>query len=230
MQKIGITERGDPSLDKSWISWVSSGNPAILITKNPSMITSMLRDISSPNVIVHATITGYGGTILEPNVPELETSLAGYKTLLETLGDDRVVLRIDPIILTEKGLHAAQNVLFKALLINPTPRVRISFLDMYDHVKIRFENVGLPLPYDTFHAPSEARWNAWKILGEPELCGEPDMPNTPCISVIDCEILGVDPVPNDFPQRTACGCLGNKHELLKTRKRCFNGCIYCYWK
>lgn len=31
--KIGVTERGDPALDLSWLPWVKNGNPTVLITK-----------------------------------------------------------------------------------------------------------------------------------------------------------------------------------------------------
>ncbi len=233
IQKIGITERGDPALDKRWIPWVREGKPAILITKAPGVLASMLQEPEmprEPNIIVHATITGYGGTVLEPHVPVMEHSFAGYKALIDFLGSDRVVLRVDPIILTQKGLALAERTIIDVKKINPASRVRISFLDMYDHVKQRFTDAGLPLPQETFHAPQQQRWNAWKNLGEPELCGEPGMPNIPCISAKDCEILGVQPVLGEFQQRKTCGCLGNKHELLTNRYRCPHSCLYCFWR
>jgi hypothetical protein len=61
MKLIGITERGDAALDMGWKSWVSSGRPAILITKNPRLLMDKLLDVESRNIIVHCTITGWGG-------------------------------------------------------------------------------------------------------------------------------------------------------------------------
>ena len=70
MNEIGITERGDAALDTSWFQWVvEEKQPAILITKDPSKLNRILNDLDfAPNIIVHATITGFGGTILEPIV------------------------------------------------------------------------------------------------------------------------------------------------------------------
>ena len=90
MQRIGITERGDAALDwVDWWDWVSDGQPAILITKDPQKLSERLTKIDNPKVIVHATITGWGGTPLEPNVPEPELALRGFADLVARLGPDR---------------------------------------------------------------------------------------------------------------------------------------------
>ena len=67
--KIGITEAGDAGLDLSWEPKLSAVDGAILITKciSPSFYDAVLRN--KDKVIVHATFTGYGGTVLEPCVP-----------------------------------------------------------------------------------------------------------------------------------------------------------------
>ena len=66
--KIGATDGGDAGLDLSWKEKLSSVDGAVLITKRvtPKLIEAV-RNL--PNVIVHATCTGYGSTVLEPNVP-----------------------------------------------------------------------------------------------------------------------------------------------------------------
>lgn len=77
--RIGITERGDAALDTSWEDWVFvQKRPAILISKDPlklfTEVTSMVDQYGfCPNIIVHCTITGFGGTKIEPNVRELIT-------------------------------------------------------------------------------------------------------------------------------------------------------------
>ena len=87
------------------------------------------------------------------------------------------------------------------------------------------------LPFDFyFHAPLKQRLEIWNKMDKPELCGEPDMETTGCISEIDCRILGVEPIERDFKQRQECLCLGNKQELLNDKKVCPSKCIYCYWK
>ena len=79
MVQVGITERGDAALNTSWKKWVENGQPAILITKNvKKLIEENKQLLLNGNVIIHATITGLGGTQWEPNVPY-------YKNILEFL-------------------------------------------------------------------------------------------------------------------------------------------------
>jgi len=239
IEKIGITERGDAALDLSWIDWVKADKPAILITKDPLALCGIIRenDLQERRIIVHATITGFGGTILEPDVLPAEDQIIGYNALSSLLSHDRVVLRVDPIIPTEKGVKTALRVMRYAV----KRRVRISFLDFYRHVQTRFREVGLPIPYvymDGFtvnmHSNLAYRQGALKQITDriqiaPEICGEPNMVCTGCISEIDCELLGVVPgVKTNI--RAGCKCLSNKQELLTERKQCKHNCLYCYWK
>lgn len=69
--KFGITERGDIAFDDGWINPVRNGDvsAAILISKDmptPSGKEAMLA--MKDRLTFHATTTGFGGTILEPNV------------------------------------------------------------------------------------------------------------------------------------------------------------------
>jgi hypothetical protein len=58
---IGITERGDAGLDLSWADRLSEVDGAILITKNPRpKFQKVVMEASKP-VIIHFTVTGYGG-------------------------------------------------------------------------------------------------------------------------------------------------------------------------
>lgn len=230
--KIGITERGDAAFNLKWKKWIFSKKPAILITKQPGELLGHLLDFTDPNIIIHCNITGNGGTDMEPNVPDYKDSLESYYYLVEKYGKDRVVLRIDPIIPIEPYLKNSFDVLntAKAELGENITRVRISFMDNYNHVKERMSNCGMK-PFDyKFHAPIKDRIKIWKQMGEPEMCGEEGMTSTSCISEVDCKILGVEPIKQEFSQRKACGCLGNKHELLNSPKPCQSKCVYCYWK
>lgn len=227
---IGVTEQGDPAFDSSWMRWVDQGRPAVLITKDPLRIYLELLWANKRNVIVHTTITGFGGTKIERHVPPLDIALEGYGSLVKMLGADRVVLRVDPIIPTPKGIDTAARVIAMAREIAET-RVRISFLDYYKHVQARFAKAGIP-PLDYgFHASLDLRKSVWERLGQPEVCGEPDLPSSPCIGPRECEILGVEPMTDAKGQRKACRCLANKLELLTGKvKPCPHGCLYCYWQ
>ena len=167
MQRIGVTEQGDAGLDFAWVPWVAAGNPAILISKNPASVAARLaqmrRNGSPTTVIVHATITGNGGTALEPHVPATEKALAGFARLVALLGAERVVLRVDPIPGTPEGLGAALNVIRQARAIAAT-RVRVSWMDHYPHGNARMAAAGLAIPWQTFHAPLMVREDHLTLL------------------------------------------------------------------
>ena len=225
---IGITERGDAALDFGWSPWVEQGRPAILISKDPMRLHERLtKHIVNPmpNIIVHATITGYGGTPLEPNVPRPEMALKGYEKLIALLGTKRVVLRVDPVVPSDLGLLLAAEMVHQA-----EGRVRISFIDSYDHVRGKMAAAHMSLGWETFHAPFDIRKKAWENLGKPEICGEPGFECTGCVSKVDCETLGVSPGEVGDAQRSYCSCLTNKKELLKNKSQCAHGCLYCYWR
>jgi len=238
--EIGITERGDAALDLDWVPWVERGKPAILITKDPQRLHRLLQDlfngivIDKPRheivegIIVHATITGYGGTVLEPHVPKPSDALEGYEELCKLLGFDRVVLRVDPVIPTDEGIKIAKAILERQKFIHS--RARISFIDNYTHVKERLKAAGTGLPWESFHAPLELRKRAWEELGKPETCGEPGFECCGCVSEVDCGLFGIDPLLASKGQRKFCSYLANKTELLSNRKPCPHGCLYCYWK
>lgn len=222
--RVGITERGDPALDHSWLPWVREGNAAIIISKNCIVIERLLSELMMPNVIIHCGITGWGGTPIEPNVPPCAETLAAYKRLSEKYGSDRVVLRIDPIIPTVDGVA-------KAMRVNEHKigRVRISFLDAYDHIRENMKAQGIYL-HKGFHADEDIRKSIWEVMGCPETCAEPGLPSVGCVGEKDCEILGIDPKPLFKGQRPLCPCLANKFELLSKKELCGHKCIYCYWK
>ena len=114
--KIGITERGDPSIDFTWIEKVKNMDGVILITKNltDKVIENVIPELHK--YIFHVTCTGYGGTVVEPNIPAFYRQLEQAKKLLDLgVSVDRVVIRIDPIIPTVKGMRVAGKVFLNAI-------------------------------------------------------------------------------------------------------------------
>lgn len=221
---IGITERADPTVNLNWLPWVESGKPAILVTKSPSQLLSLLP--LRNNIIIHCTITGLGGTAIEPSIYDPSIEIQAYHDLCRIFGASRIVLRIDPII--PWFLSIADYV---RLASEAEGRVRISFLDMYPHARARFSRAGIDTSAQSaFHAPLSVRQDYYDALGEPEVCAEPGLPSVSCVSLADCAVLGVAPKDNLRGQRPLCGCLGNKTELCNTLPRCSYGCLYCYWK
>jgi len=250
--KIGITEAGDAGLDLSWAKKLDSVDGAILITKQATPGFQQLVLENKKKFIVHATVTGYGGTVLEPNVPPYAEELAAVESLVSYgFPREKVVIRVDPIIPTEKGLKRAEDV-FLAAMDMGFARYRVSVIDMYPHVRVRFQTCGLPLPYgnsmfagrESLEAIDELlseMENAWRDMGHQsadlriESCAEPYLYEPipcGCISEMDLRLLGLDTSDVDSlgAQRTHCMCYSGKTELLRHRHPCKHNCLYCYWK
>ena len=249
MYKIGITEAGDAGLDLSWVLKLPFVDGAVVITKKitPQFIEAALTN--KDKLILHATITGYGGTILEPNVPFFADELDLVCDLVNRgFPKEKVVIRVDPIIPTVKGFAAAGTILRESIK-KGFERFRVSLIDMYPHVRERFVQHGLPLPYDGKFSPDDVHFrmatNMFETLKKQftadgkklriEACAEPRLKgveHTGCISAYDLTLLGLDPSDTDSsgPQRRNCLCYSGKTELLTNRRPCPNGCLYCYWR
>lgn len=238
-QEIGITETSDISFHLEAFDNLRRAN--IIITKRltDGLINKLL--IHKDKIILHLTVTGMGGTMVEPFVPPMETTKAKFDYLIESgFPVEQCVLRIDPIITTPKGIKTAISVL-KLFRDSGITRIRWSSLDLYDHVKERFGEKGIPLPQPKFHAHIVKRNGLYSILEGIcqvegwilEACGEPDFEPTPCVSQRDLDILGIDDIKlvGKKGQRASCSCPSNKVELIQGKpERCGNSCLYCYWK
>lgn len=238
---FGITERGDASRDLSWIQKMDKVVGAVLITKN--IHSKPFQDATiayKDKVIVHATITGMGGTFVEPNVLPWQEEMSALAEFVKEFPIEHVVLRIDPIIPTETSINNIILMLEEANKIG-IKRVRFSFIDYYQHVKER----GLKLPWDTFHAPNHnVFWAMFWLKCKQryygftmESCGEhyPFIPKdwkVGCISKRDYDILKIKTLPPVLKskQRKECLCINSKTELLSSRAQCPNKCLYCYWR
>ena len=240
--RIGITERGDAALDLTWSNKIMSMDGSILITKNISnraFLDKIRTMLKLDRIIIHATITGWGGTELEPNVPTWERTVETFNKIHTKMQEDRLVLRVDPIIPAWTGLERACAVI-KA---STAKRVRISFLDLYPHVIERMKSKGIEIPWDGFHAPEGIRKHCLQHLCDTfperqfEICGEPqttkhsNLEYIGCISQKDLKAFGISDENQKLKgQRATCGCLACKTEMLNQRGQCAHSCLYCYWK
>lgn len=250
--KIGMTECGcDPGIDMSWRTKFEIADGAILITKHitDKFINTVIEDNKRKPITIHASTTGWGGTIVEPNVPEYTIQLNQIVKLINAgFPADRIVLRIDPIIPSKGGFERVKNVLDGAIERNLLPgmRVRISIMDNYPHVIKRFkEHNIIPMYNGARQAPDELFQQLKEIL-EPygkigiifETCAEPKLINTNyieqtgCLSNIDLEKMGLPlyTETNKCTQRADCLCLPLKFQLILNRTPCPHKCLYCYWQ
>ena len=239
--RIGTTESGEIAYNLDAFDRLYKGN--IIITKRltDKLIEKLIE--YKDKIILHCCVTGMGSTRIEPFVPSPQTTLEKLQKLINGgFPTDHIVLRVDPIVPTIKGLNTATSVLrlFRGLGIK---RVRISFLDNYRHVRERFKEIGVELYNGEFHAPLKERLKcltAIKYCAEEcgyesvEACGEPGIESVPCLSQKDIDILGLTDditLEGSKGQRNSCHCPSNKKELLKIKPhKCNNGCLYCYWK
>lgn len=251
--RIGITERGDASLDYTWVNKLLTCpvDGAILITKNitDEFIMQVLRCYEEfKNIVVHCTCTGLGGSTIEPNVPSYRVQLMQFKHLIACgFPKEKCVLRIDPIIPTDYGINALTSVMEYARGLNLLPdiRVRVSVVDNYKHVSQRFVNAGLQKLYGGAYSASESdfnRVNKWlskypdvkfECCAENKLVGD-NIEHCGCVSKKEIELFHIDADVENMdtnPQnRAMCKCLSCKVELLENRRRCTHGCLYCYWR
>ena len=235
--KFGITERGDAGVDFSWTDKLLDLNIVISKVLNDKLIDALIEKSKTNNIIFHCTCTGWGGTDLEKNVfTKYETFEQLQKLIDKGFAKNKIVLRVDPIIPTIKGIVVAENVL-KLFMIMGVKRVKFSFLDMYTHVAKRMIENKIRHPYTSFSAPIEMTTAALEMIKKCEKiydfesCAE----NTPysigCISQKDLDLFGLNTCKSPCgAQRKGCLCLSGKTELLTNKKRCPNGCLYCYWR
>ena len=239
-QRVGVCESGEIAFNLNAFEKLYKANIIISKRLTDDLIKKLIE--YKNNIIFHCCVTGMGNTPIEPFAPSPQTTLEKLQKLINSgFPTDHIVLRVDPIVPTIKGLNTATSVLrlFRGLGIK---RVRISFLDNYKHVRERFKEIGVELYNGEFHAPLKERLKcltAIKYCAEEcgyesvEACGEPGIDSIPCLSQKDIDILGLTDeivLEGSAEQRKSCGCPANKSELLRVKPhRCDNKCLYCYW-
>lgn len=249
--RIGITECGDAGLDLTWYDKIKNNkvDGAVLITKQitPKFIEKIM-DLyrTGHKIIVHCGCTGWGSTVVEPNVPKYKDQLAMLCELIKSgFPETNCVLRIDPIFPTPNGIKRVCEVIDEAYRLGLLPdlRVRISVLDEYKHVKERFKEAGFaPIYGDNFYAPKHMMDDVVTALSQYDLqfetCAEKFLNHgnifvhVGCISERDLRIMGLEQ-KNAYtnPQnRSGCLCLSCKTELLENKCQCPHRCLYCYWR
>ena len=246
--KFGITERGDAGLDLSWQNRLNAVVGAIIISKSDSIELENALLKHSNKCIYHATCTGLGGTLIEPNVPPFRKKLDHIWRLIDQgFPKNQIIIRIDPLMplswieTMEKNLGVKDYLLtLKAILqfaedvgINS---IRYSYLDFYDSTikrlsKLPFKFKSSGLNEDDYIHLEEINKNLIYSA-----CAEFKVPRehrVGCISREDLQRLGIENkylFTGNSLQRQYCLCPKQKLELLNKNYQCDHKCLYCYWK
>ena len=105
-------------------------------TKNPTPIIKYLSQINKP-ILFHVTITPYKKDI-ESNVPNKKEIINSIKEISKLIGIDNIVIRYDPIFLSDKYNLEYHKKAFNRicnLLDGYANKIIISFIDEYKNVK-----------------------------------------------------------------------------------------------
>jgi hypothetical protein len=230
-----LDEKAPPESVHSLVIWTKS--PRNLLS-HPTLSPRIKH---YQNLFLHLTVTGMGGSILEPNIPSPGDVLTLLPDLIRLFaGPEHIRLRFDPIVhLRMPGGSAYSNLECFADVIKPAANlgiseVTISWMDEYRKVITHLNRKGI-----TPQTPSESlkREELKKLLDGARKhgvtlhgCCEPTMERSKCI---DGKLLS-DLHPRGLRcstrraagQRELCGCTESYD--IGSYRFCPHGCLYCY--
>jgi hypothetical protein len=208
-----------------------------------------LRDLIAAydQVYIHLTITGLGGTEVEPGVPGFREVLAQLAACVALAGHPlRVSVRFDPVLHWEESGSVRSNLPFfpeiaAAAGAQGIRDVRVSFAQWYGKSKRRALARGFPF----VDPPDEEKRERAAELAETaaayglvlHACSQPALAGIPGITAsrcIDGALLGSlhpggEPASQgkDRGQRADCLCTESK-DIGSYTQACPHGCVYCY--
>jgi hypothetical protein len=238
---VWVTETSDPFFHWQPVAEVAaSGRPVVVYSKNLVPV-DFFRD--NPRVAVGLTVSGWGGTWLEPGVIAPEAMVAHFNRLAEAVGRERVRLRIDPGIPTAEGLRRALAVLGGVVVPVRTITSIVQFYKGHDRLFSKLEidrsRYTLKSGRAVFPEPQLAAWWLRELLrvrpdfaGCISFCGMPyqvdGAEHTGCVDDELLRAIGVTDFKRVAPgrQRPGCRCVIAKRQALGGP--CTHGCLYCY--
>ncbi|MBM3294695.1 MAG: DUF1848 domain-containing protein [Candidatus Aminicenantes bacterium] len=198
-------------------------------------------------VYAHFTVTGLGGTVLEPGAPPVAEALAQLPGLAAVLGHPRrLSVRFDPVLFWREGDDRRTNLesfvpVAEAAAAAGTTDMRMSFAQPYAKAVRRMRAAGLDFldPEDGEKIEIAARLaetarslglNLWA-------CGQNVLTRAVGIrasSCIDGRLLAelhprraAAPVGKDRSQRAECRCTASV-DIGSYAQTCPHACLYCY--
>jgi hypothetical protein len=191
---------------------------------------------------VMVTVTGYPPR-LEPDMPETSKVLNDMKKLAQKIGQDRVIWRYDPVILTsitDEDFHRRNFDLIARKLAGSVNRVIISIYDEYASAKKRLESMEksgvlqIPETQDIhpqlligFANSAQAASMEIQSCAEKEDFSSFGIKNGACIdAALIKKLWGIELGSKDKNQRPYCLCC--KSVDIGVYGTCGARCVYCY--
>jgi hypothetical protein len=217
----------------------------VIWTKNPQNLLSnkRLRETLAAyrQLYVHLTITGLGGSVLEPRIPAWQEVAGMLEGLVDFTGNvRRISWRFDPIIRAEaEGKIFSNFKLFPDLIPEVSKAgiqlCRTSWVEPYAKVQRRCARRGVNLK---LHAAEERQEHARELSRiaaeygmELHFCAMKGFPRSRCIDGEFLNELHPDGLQCSLArakgQRPLCGCT-KSIDIGWYSQRCPNGCLYCY--
>ena len=207
-------------------------------TKNPKAILTRLAELNDYNYYFQFTLNPYD-TRIESSVPKKNEIISSFKELSSKIGNNKVIWRYDPILLTDTidvNYHIQYFEELAKRSTGFTKRCVISFVDLYKKTSTntRFLNLREPNEVEIF-AIAEAFVKIANNFGlEIVTCAENvdlqefGIEHGHCIdSALIEEICGYNiDTRKDKNQRKECGCVESID--IGAYNTCCHGCAYCY--
>ena len=205
-------------------------------TKNPLPFIPLLNEINDYRQYWHMTITPYGVDI-EPNVPQVDLVIDGFKQISTKLNPQSMVWRYDPIILTHNytvDFHFESFYKMAKSLEGYTDTVVVSFIDIFDKVAQNFPEgyrPSLDIQTKIIKKLGSIAYSHHMIL---KTCGEGAVfkelgVNTEGCLTLDCYERAWNvklKAPKRTPARPECNCY--LHGDIGAYDTCRHFCRYCY--
>lgn len=207
-------------------------------TKDPTNILPKLHHLSPYAYYFQITLNAYDQS-LETNVPKKSQIIKSFKQLADKIGNERVIWRYDPILLSKKftiDYHVEYFAALARTLKGYTQKCVISFLDLYRKTQHNLKDLDLlPLRIQDMHYLAQ---NFVKIANDNNLSLET------CAEEINFEIYGIKQgkciddklishilgtkieIRDDKNQRPSCRCASSID--IGAYNTCLHNCLYCY--
>lgn len=199
------------------------------------------------NPFVQLTITGLGGTRIEPKTPDTDVILASLPELVKTFHGEpwRILWRFDPLLKGFTSLTTFRRIGEKMseLEIKSCTFSYPSYFSLKGDLKPHFERAGIP-PWterEQYEFTEELSHIARDLGLQLQVCAQPriaalhpDIQEAQCIpkELIERGHSPFEPLslPKDRSQRTHCLCIESEDIGDYIQDPCHGGCVYCYSK